>query len=508
MSLLRPPSAFLPRRESVDPHGAFSSNAAPVGIFIGADVDDATAPPTYERNRFVADLVLHYACAPFITGGSRGFDIWSRRAPASSVFVWFNDRLPPVGVGEMTSFHDAEYVRYLSVRETLSDIDESASAESQLRSVKIQPSVTRRSSLSTRTERPLRSPPDLQPIPSDSDYGLREAVPFVGLWRTIQATTSGTLTAVRWLMGTNLAETPSPVPQPRPRRMAAVHWFGGRHHAKRDSASGFCFINDVVLGAIAMKQGLPPGKSKILIVDVDAHHGDGTFEAFQFDPDVFTLSVHGYGTGFFPNTGGVEETGMGRGRGSNVNVPLPEGSTDRILVPLARHAIRAAAHKLGDELGGIVLVCGADGLQGDVLGHLNYSIAGVQCVVRLVLEMAAAYDAKLLVLGGGGYVDTSTARLSAVVTRDVLSWATARMESRLDFFSHSPNLLTELGIPVPENSDYFTRYGPSFLMHGLPPPVTELVKDLPTTHPFYKLLATLNARAPDSRAPSAGFRRM
>ncbi|EPY27099.1 histone deacetylase 1/2 [Angomonas deanei] len=493
------------------------SASPPVGLFFGSNVDDSATPPSSERNRLVTDLVLHYACKPFLKKGHQEegtLHFWntSKCAPQSDVFYWYNAKFPTVGVEECIPFHDESYIKFLRIRETLSEVDErvqetmGSGAEevttsavispSNIKRMRVEssrpPSYARRScpgeplltSPTHHTEPPpIRPLPDLIPIPLDEDYQLtKDAFPFLGLWRSVSSTLSGTLTALRWLLGEGEEQT-----EPT-KRLAAVHWFGGRHHAKSGSGGGFCYVNDVVLAALHWRSVLrqrQEKRSKLLIVDLDAHHGDGTETAFLFDPSVYTLSVHAFEVGVYPHTGEATQTGKGLGKHCNLNLPLPVGTTDAVYVPLARRAIRTAVDHIGpQELGGVLLVCGADGLKGDPLGNLNLSVGGLQSVSRLVMDVCAELHCPLLLLGAGGYVDTSTAKLAAVVTRDLLSYA-ANVGDSTARYSQSP-WLVESGVQVPDECYYFTRYGPSFLMHVTPAARCELVNSLSPSHPYYE----------------------
>ncbi|KAF5218084.1 hypothetical protein ECC02_009005 [Trypanosoma cruzi] len=438
----------------------------PVAIIVGHNIDASAMPITYERNRFVIDMLHHYACPVFSHKKSGD----AMNTVSSDVFEWVLEPLPVVGVEDMTAFHDRAYLNYLSIREALSEVDERASTVKRSRAEGIQPPVSRRSS--AQTQPPLRVLPDLVPISTDEEYGLvNENMPFVGMWRTIQATVSGTLLAARLLA--------------QPDRFAAIHWFGGRHHAKQRTAGGFCFANDVVLGVLELKKLLSSDKNGILVVDVDAHHGDGTQSAFLHDNSVLTLSMHAHGVGIFPGTGGIEEIGAGLGRGFTMNVPLPEGATDILAVTLMYRAIHFAFKKLGEGLAAIVIVCGSDALSGDPLGALNLTVGGMQSIIRLLLKEAARRSLKVLLLGAGGYVDTSCARLAGVVTKDVLSCAAAMRLGKAEYFGDSADLGDNLGVAVPEGCEYFTRYGPSFLMHGLPPARVSKLYRLPYGSPLF-----------------------
>ena len=103
----------------------------------------------------------------------------------------------------------------------------------------------------------------------------------------------------------------------------AINWAGGLHHAKKREASGFCYINDIVLAILELLRTFP----RVLYVDIDCHHGDGVEEAFYTTDRVLTCSFHKFGE-YFPGTGHVDDHGRDKGRGYAVNVPLRDGLTD------------------------------------------------------------------------------------------------------------------------------------------------------------------------------------
>ncbi|XP_078219084.1 histone deacetylase 8 isoform X9 [Callithrix jacchus] len=104
----------------------------------------------------------------------------------------------------------------------------------------------------------------------------------------------------------------------------AINWSGGWHHAKKDEASGFCYLNDAVLGILRLRRKF----ERILYVDLDLHHGDGVEDAFSFTSKVMTVSLHKFSPGFFPGTGDVSDVGLGKGRYYSVNVPIQDGIQD------------------------------------------------------------------------------------------------------------------------------------------------------------------------------------
>lgn len=104
-----------------------------------------------------------------------------------------------------------------------------------------------------------------------------------------------------------------------------INWSGGLHHAKKFEASGFCYVNDIVIGILELLKYHP----RVLYIDIDVHHGDGVQEAFYLTDRVMTVSFHKYGNWFFPGTGDMYETGAEAGRYYSVNVPLKEGIDDQ-----------------------------------------------------------------------------------------------------------------------------------------------------------------------------------
>lgn len=176
--------------------------------------------------------------------------------------------------------------------------------------------------------------------------------------------------------------------------------WGGLHHAMASRASGFCYINDVVL---ACQLAASAGK-RVLCLDVDAHHGDGQQAAFYRRRDVLTISLHESGKTLFPWGGFEDEIGEGEGRGFNLNLPLPAETYDEayglVFYQGAWPVIRAFRPEI------IVLELGMDGLAGDPLTHLRLTNNTFAEIVARLREL----QLPMLVTGGGGYHVENTVR--------------------------------------------------------------------------------------------------
>ncbi|EPQ50595.1 histone deacetylase [Gloeophyllum trabeum ATCC 11539] len=180
----------------------------------------------------------------------------------------------------------------------------------------------------------------------------------------------------------------------------AINWSGGLHHAKRGEASGFCYVNDIVLGILELLRYFP----RVLYIDIDIHHGDGVEHAFYHTNRVMTVSFHKYTGDFFPGTGKLEDNGAGVGKHFCLNVPLQDGITDDMYTTLFKHVIENVCQRF--QPSAIVMQCGADSLGLDRLGAFNLSIAAHgECVNFVRMQKVP-----LMVVGGGGYTVKNVSR--------------------------------------------------------------------------------------------------
>jgi len=173
---------------------------------------------------------------------------------------------------------------------------------------------------------------------------------------------------------------------------------GGLHHAMADRAAGFCIYNDV---ALAVARARDAGH-RVLYVDLDVHHGDGTQALFWHDPAVLTFSIHESGQSLFPGTGFVQESGGPEARGTSVNVPLQAYSGDASWWPTVRGMVPALAQAFRPTF--LVSQHGCDSHLLDPLAHLRVTTAAYERATRLLDSLAHEWCAgRWLATGGGGY---------------------------------------------------------------------------------------------------------
>ncbi|KAL2914062.1 Histone deacetylase 1 [Polyrhizophydium stewartii] len=210
----------------------------------------------------------------------------------------------------------------------------------------------------------------------------------------------------------------------------AINWSGGLHHAKKGEASGFCYVNDIVLGILELLRF----HQRVLYIDIDNHHGDGVEEAFYSTDRVMTVSFHKYGE-YFPGTGDINDVGHGRGKYYSVNFPLKDGIDDESYKDIFSTVLSAVMERF--RPGAVVLQCGADSLAGDRLGCFNLSMKGHAFAV----DFMKTFNVPLMVLGGGGYTIRNVCR--------TWTYETGRCVD------------VELPEELPYN-DYFQYFGPDY----------------------------------------------
>ncbi|ODQ77416.1 hypothetical protein BABINDRAFT_101286 [Babjeviella inositovora NRRL Y-12698] len=210
----------------------------------------------------------------------------------------------------------------------------------------------------------------------------------------------------------------------------AINYAGGLHHAKKSEASGFCYLNDIVLGIIELLRYHP----RVLYIDIDVHHGDGVEEAFYTTDRVMTCSFHKYGE-FFPGTGELRDIGVGRGKNYAVNIPLRDGIDDSTYKSMFEPVISKIMEWY--QPSAVVLQCGGDSLSGDRLGCFNLSIMGHANCINFV----KSFNLPTMVVGGGGYTMRNVSR--------TWTYETGLLN----------NVLLDKNLPY---NDYYEYYGPDY----------------------------------------------
>jgi len=190
------------------------------------------------------------------------------------------------------------------------------------------------------------------------------------------------------------------------------------HHAERSRAMGFCIFNNVAIGAMVARQHL--GLARVMVVDWDLHHGNGTQHVFERDPTVFFFSSHQFP--HYPGTGHFTETGLGPGEGTTMNVTLPKGCGDGEFIEVYRRLLIPAAQEFKPEL--ILVSAGFDIHADDPLGGMNVTSAGFAGLTRLILDLARQVcNGRVVFCLEGGY-DAAALAGSALAMIDELSGRT------------------------------------------------------------------------------------
>ncbi|KAH0949051.1 hypothetical protein HN011_000283 [Eciton burchellii] len=219
-----------------------------------------------------------------------------------------------------------------------------------------------------------------------------------------------------------------------------INWSGGLHRAKKSEASGFCYVNDIVLGILELLKY----HQRVLYIDIDVHHGDGVEEAFYTTDRVMTVSFHKYDK-YFPDIGNLCDIGAEKGKYYAVNIPLRDGMDDEsyesIFVPIISKVMETFQPSV------VVLQCGANSLTDDRFGCFNLTIRGHgKCI-----EFIKKYNLPLLLLGGGGY--------------------TIKNVSRCWTYETSVALGCKISNELPYNN-YLEYFAPNFKLHISPSNMT------------------------------------
>ncbi len=182
------------------------------------------------------------------------------------------------------------------------------------------------------------------------------------------------------------------------------------HHARPGQAMGFCIFNNVAVAARYAQQRW--GWKRVLIVDYDVHHGNGTQEMFYTDPDVTYFSTHQYP--WYPGTGASTELGSGEGKGATINVPLPAGSGWSVYDPIFRQVLWPVADRFRPDV--VLLSAGFDAHWQDPLGEMRLSTPDLSDLTLECIEIADRYcEGRIVAVQEGGYNLDAVAQCAATI---------------------------------------------------------------------------------------------
>jgi acetoin utilization deacetylase AcuC-like enzyme len=170
------------------------------------------------------------------------------------------------------------------------------------------------------------------------------------------------------------------------------------HHAEGDRAMGFCLFNNAAIAARAVQR--EAGGERVLILDWDVHHGNGTQHTFETDPSVLYVSTHQYP--FYPGTGAAGEIGVGRGEGATLNLPMPAGCGDAEYVGVFQRVIAPAARAFRPDYW--IVSCGFDAHEDDPLAAMRVTQSGYAALTAIVRALAEELSGgRMLFVLEGGY---------------------------------------------------------------------------------------------------------
>lgn len=228
---------------------------------------------------------------------------------------------------------------------------------------------------------PMRPPCPSRHIVGEAGYYLGDLAVPIGpaTWDAVRASANSAVAAARAVMAGEDA--------------AYALCRPSGHHARADRASGFCYVNNAAVAAEILR----PAFGKVAVIDVDAHHGDGTQAIFYTRGDVLTISIHADAACYYPFfTGYAEERGAGEGEGCNLNLPLAPGAGDAEFAAATRTAVRTAMDFGAKAL---VVALGFDSHADDPIGVLKVSAGGF----RAVGEALGALGQPTVIIQEGGY---------------------------------------------------------------------------------------------------------
>jgi len=186
------------------------------------------------------------------------------------------------------------------------------------------------------------------------------------------------------------------------------------HHAEKSRAMGYCLFNHIALGAMFAQKNLK--LDRILIIDWDIHHGNGTQHAFERDPNVLFFSIHQ--AGLFPGTGIFTETGLGEGEGYTINLPIPKGYGDAEYIAIFERLLAPVAEQFAPEI--ILVSAGFDTHKNDPMGGMLMTAGGFAGMTASIKKIAdKVCGGKMVYSLEGGYNCAALSRAVKAVLKEM-----------------------------------------------------------------------------------------
>lgn len=225
---------------------------------------------------------------------------------------------------------------------------------------------------------------------------------FPGAYEAALYVVGTTLDAVQRVMGGEYTRAFTPI--------------AGLHHARRDTAAGFCIFNDCGIAIEQLRKR--HHVDRVAYVDIDAHHGDGVYYSFEEDPNLCVIDLHEDGHFLYPGTGASAETGRGMASGTKLNIPMPLYANDSLFMQVWQEVETLLRHARPQF---ILFQCGADSVIGDPITHLHYTAkAHGHAAARLCQLADELCEGRLVVMGGGGYNLTNLSRAWCAVVKSLV----------------------------------------------------------------------------------------
>jgi acetoin utilization protein AcuC len=239
---------------------------------------------------------------------------------------------------------------------------------------------------------------ELRLVHTDDYLALVEKAMSIGGWLSMDTpATKGAVNAQRLIAGSGLQAAKLLLEGER----SIAHTFGGFHHAGPSYGEGFCIYNDVAIAARALTDR--HGLERVMILDSDAHQGNGTMDIFYKDPRVLFVSIHQDPGTIYPGKGFVWETGEGEGAGFTVNIPMPTFSGNSQYATAFEEIIEPLAREFKPQM--FIRNGGSDPFYGDELTMLGIDLDGLAMISRRTRDIALETSGKLLDMTVSGYGD-------------------------------------------------------------------------------------------------------